>query len=205
MRTNARVSAVLIAAGGSAHMGRSKLTLPLGDSTVIEQTLDNVLGADVAEVVLVVGSAVDPILKLIGDRAVRVVVNPDSRQGLSRSRAPGVAAASRQSDAVMVLLADQPFIDYATLDRLIQAFRAQNKGIVVPVFRGKRGHPVIFSTWYQEILIGQVGDVGGRHLLVSYSEDVLEVEADSEAIFLDIDTEADYRALKHREIRTKGR
>ena len=97
----------------------------------------------------------------------------------------------------MLALADQPFIDCQIINRLIDEFDTHNKGIVVPVCKGRSGHPVIFDLKYKDELLalgsqGQARDIKHRH-----PEDVLRIMVDSEKILIDIDTVQDYeRALR---------
>ena len=60
-RNNSRVGAIILAAGKSTRMGEPKQLLHLGESTVLEQTLDNIRGGGVDEFVLVLGSFAETI------------------------------------------------------------------------------------------------------------------------------------------------
>lgn len=190
------ISAVLLAAGESKRMGQTKQLLPLGDKTLVEHALDNLLASRIDEVVVVTGNQAETVAKIVGTRPVKVVLNPDYRLGMSTSLKRGLLSIGKDAAAVMVVLADQPFIDAALIDRLLDKFTGRNKGIIVPVFKGKKGHPIIFAIKYREELLQLQGDAGAKALLERHPGDVLEVAVASEHIHVDIDDMESYEFQK---------
>ena len=190
----ALISAILLAAGLSKRMGRPKLLLPFGGSTILGQTIDNLVSSQVDELVLVLGARAPEVRRAVGDRLLRTVVNPGYRRGMSASLICGLKQVSRRAKWVMVALADQPLIDTATYNQLARAALGSEKGVVVPVYRGKRGNPIILSTAYRGELMSLEGDVGGREVVSRHPEDVLEVAVNCEGVVININTMAGYRA-----------
>ena len=176
-------------------MGRPKLLLPLRDRTIFEVSLGNLVRSRVDEVIVVLGHRADDFLPLIRGKKVKAVINPHYSQGMSTSLRRGLDAVASESQGLMIALADQPFIPPEVIDRLIEAFQGTSKGIVVPTFQGRRGHPVIFHRRYMEELRSLSGDQGGRELLHRNPEDLLEVEVDCPGVITDIDTLEDYWRL----------
>jgi molybdenum cofactor cytidylyltransferase len=185
------VSAILLAAGSSSRMGKLKQLMPLGESTILEQTLDNLLSSKLTEVIVVLGYEAEEIMKSISGRPVKLVVNPLHRKGMSTSIAAGLKFVDSQAQAVMLVLGDQPYIDSPTINRLIDAFGSSKKGIAIPTYKGKRGHPLIFARKYDKPLSNLSGDIGGREIIKEHPEDVLEVPVKCEGIVIDIDTPPD--------------
>lgn len=188
------VSAILLAAGQAKRMGRPKLLLPFGDSTILEKSLDNLLKSGVTEVIVVVGNQAEKTIEKIGKRPVKTVLNPNYAMGMSTSIIKGLNAVSEKTEAIMLVLADQPLIESNILIKLLEAFFSHDRGIIVPVYQGRRGHPVIFDMKSKNELMGLKGDVGAREVVNRHPGDVLEVPVDAPGIHADIDTEADYRA-----------
>jgi molybdenum cofactor cytidylyltransferase len=186
------VSAIVLAAGESNRMGKPKQIMPLGESTILEQAIDNILSSIVDETIVVLGYKAEEVRKAIANRPVRIALNPNYRQGMSTSIITGLNLIDHRAQAVMVALGDQPFVDSQTIDDLIGAFAADNKGIAVPVYQGRRGHPVIFDIGYKDELLKLEGDVGGREIIARYPEDVIEVTVDCEGVCIDIDTMENY-------------
>ncbi len=186
------VSAIVLAAGESKRMGKLKQLLPLGESTIIEQTIDNLLSSRIGEVIVVMGHGAEEIKRRLGTRQVKIVYNPRYTEGMSTSIAAGLRELDAKADAVMLVLADQPFIDSQTIDKLLDEFGKHDRGIAFPAYRGKRGHPVIFSRRYIDELLKLKGDAGAKELIERHPDDILEVPVDSPGILRDIDTPEAY-------------
>ena len=95
-------------------------------------------------------------------------------------------------EAVLIFQGDQPFITSDVIDSLIEAYRGSEKGIVIPVFESKRGHPLLLDRKYIEEVGLLNSDEGLRSLAYKFSEDVLCVETDNPGILRDFDTYKDY-------------
>ena len=186
------VSAILLAAGESKRIGKPKLLLPFGKGTILGQTIDNLLSSKVGEVIVVVGYRAQEMIKAIANRPVKVVVNPFYHQGMSTSIIVGLSLVDGKARRLMVALADQPLINNKVFNRLVEESLGADKGITIPIYRGKRGNPIIFSTKYKEELLSLKGDVGGKQIIKQHPDDILEVAIDSESINIDIDTIGNY-------------
>lgn len=186
------VSAILLAAGESKRMGKPKLLLPFGKGTILGQTIDNLLSSKVGEVIVVVGYKAQEMIKAIANRPVKVAVNPFYHQGMSTSIVTGLSLVDSKAQRLMLALADQPLINNKVFNRLVEESLGADKGITIPIYRGKRGNPIIFSTKYKEELLSLKGDVGGRQIIKQHPDDILEVAIDSESINIDIDTMGNY-------------
>jgi molybdenum cofactor cytidylyltransferase len=186
------LSAILLAAGESKRMGELKQLMPLGESTIIEQAIDNLLASAVDETIVVLGHKAEEIKKAIAAKPVKMVVNPYYQEGMSTSIIAGLKPVSSQAQAVMLALGDQPLVDSQTINRLIAEFHSHDKGIALPAYKGRRGNPVIFAIKYKAELLALKGDIGGREIVQRHPEDVLEVAVDSESVITDIDTREDY-------------
>jgi len=188
------ISAILLAAGESKRMGRPKQLMPWHQGTILERAIDNLLESAVSEVVVVVGYQAEEVVKVITTRPVAVAVNPDYEQGMSTSIAAGLRLIDNRAGAVMLALGDQPLIDSRTINRLLDEFHSHDKGIALPAYQGRRGHPVIFAIKYKAELLKLTGDAGGRQIIKDHPDDILEVAVDSAGVITDIDTGDDYRS-----------
>ncbi|MFC1989752.1 molybdenum cofactor cytidylyltransferase [Chloroflexota bacterium] len=186
------ISAILLAAGESKRMGQLKQLMPLGQSTIIEQAIDALLNSAVSESIVVLGHRAEEVIKTIAAKPVKIAINPNYQQGMSTSIIAGLNVIDSRAQAVMLALGDQPFIDSQAINSLMEAFDAHNKGIAVPVCRGRQGHPAIFASRYKGELLKLKGDIGGREIIDRHPDDVLEVAVNCEGIFVDIDTMDNY-------------
>ena len=189
------VSAILLAAGESKRMAKPKQLMPLGKTTILEQTIDNLLASRVSEVIVVLGYRAEEVMKKIAIKPIKITINPAYHRGMSTSIVTGLNLVDNRAKAVMLALADQPFIDSKTINRLIKEFSNHDKGIAIPVYHGRRGHPVIFAIKYKQELLALTGDVGGRQIIRGHPDDILEVAVNSESIITDIDTVSDYQSM----------
>ena len=102
------------------------------------------------------------------------------------------------SDAFGLMLVDQPFITSALIDQVIDAYLQTDKGIALPSYNYKRGHPVVFHRRYADAILALGAESGGvRTLFKKYGDDIHYVAVDTDRVLRDIDYREDYeRALK---------
>jgi len=192
--SSAFVSAILLAAGESKRMGKPKLLLSFGNETILGNTLNNILSSSIDEVIVVLGANAVETQKIIDNEAVKIVINPDYRQGMSTSLICGLRQIDQRAQKIMVALSDQPLIDGKTYNKLIQKSLHSDMGIVLPAYQSRRGNPIIFDIRYKGELLKLRGDVGGRELLKQHPDDILEVAVDCEGIYINLNTMDDYKA-----------
>lgn len=189
------ISAILLAAGESNRMGQPKQLMPFGQSTIVERTIDYLLNSAVSETIVVLGYKGEEIRKTIARKPIKIAINPDYQQGMSTSIIAGLKQVDKRARAVLIALGDQPFVNSQTITSLVEAFIANNRGILIPVYQGRRGNPVIFAIKYKGELLNLKGDVGGREIIKLHPDDVLEVAVNCEGVLLDIDTMENYNSI----------
>lgn len=191
------ICAIVLAAGESRRMGArarcQKLLLPFSGKTVITCVVDTLFNSVVDKVFVVTGRDGDMVAKELGARSVTIVNNPDYRSGMLSSVRCGLRSLPHDCRAVMVVLGDQPAITRKLIEDLVQAFASSRKGIVVPVFQGKRGHPMLFSSGYRDEILTRYDNVGLRGLLHAHPDDVFELTCSGPCVLSDIDYPEDYR------------
>jgi molybdenum cofactor cytidylyltransferase len=187
------ITAVVLAAGKSERMGRPKMLLPFGRKTLIETVLAGVLRSRVDDVVVVLGAHREAIEPVVSKFQLRTVFNPDHGNGMLSSVLRGLGEVPAAAQAFLVVLGDHPFPPASAIDRLIAARERTGKGIVLPVFRGRRGHPVLIDMRYRDDVTVLDPSVGLRQLLRDHPNDVLEVSVRTPSVLTDIDRPSDYR------------
>lgn len=189
--------ALILAAGESRRMGRSKQLLPFENKTILETVIDHITQSSVDEILVVLGSNREKIEEVIKDLPVKSVYNANFTEGMLSSVQKGFTSLPKEAEAVLVFLGDQPMIPSSVINQIITAYHSTEKGIILPVYDKKRGHPVLICTKYREEVAHLNPQVGLRELIHNHPEDILEVELDSSSILEDIDTPEDYKNLKH--------
>ena len=189
-----RIVALLLAAGSGSRMGLDKLAVELDGVSLRDRALAPLLGSSwVAEVLLVVRPGAAPDVPA----SVRVVENPEHASGMASSIRAGVAA-SPNATAWLIAFADMPSVAGSTVDAVAAAVARGERGFVVPIHGGRRGHPVALAARYREELLGLTGDVGARAILRAHPDDVLRLAVDDPGIQEDVDTVEDLDALRGR-------
>lgn len=192
-----QVTSVILAAGESRRMGKPKMMLPYGDSTIIGIVVRNALNTVSDHVRVVLGANAETVQEKIADLEVETVLNPDFRDGMLSSVQAGIHSLPPGTTAVMILLGDQPMIPVSIMDRLIAQYKQSDKTILVAAAVGRRGHPVIFSTKYIPEILAYGPDGMLRKLLENHPGEVEEMETGTPEILRDIDTPADYENERH--------
>ena len=192
-----RVAAVILAAGKSSRMGKTKQVLRLGDKTVLGQTIAMVQHSAAWEIVLVLGAcAVEIIPQLAGFEGLKVIVNRSYDEGMASSLRAGLSALHPKSDAALIVLGDQPFIRSETLDRLAGAHRHVTGSMLTPTYKGTRGNPVLLDRSIFPEVMALEGDVGCRALFRDHPDDIEKVEVEDPGILLDINNPDDYEQVR---------
>jgi molybdenum cofactor cytidylyltransferase len=192
--------AMILAAGVSRRMGQPKLLLPFGKKTIIETIVDSVVSSKVEGTLVVLGSEREKIEEKIRNFPVRSAFNPDFRSGMLSSVLCGIKALPIETRAIVIVLGDQPSVSKQTIDRIVDEYQKTGKGIVLPVYKKERGHPVLIDMKYREEVESLSPDIGLRGTVYSHPEDILEVDVDTISVLQDIDDEEDYK----RELENKG-
>ncbi|HEY1266134.1 MAG TPA: nucleotidyltransferase family protein [Candidatus Binatia bacterium] len=188
------VVAVVLSAGESSRMGRPKALLPVGDSFFLERIVNALRRTRVEKIFVVLGHNARALEEKIRQLPVTILVNPDYSRGQLSSLQVALRELDNDAiDGIVLHLVDHPFIDAALVDRMIEAFYASQPLIVVPVCRGRRGHPVIFSRGLFPELLASPLDEGAKSVVRAHAKETVEVETDDEGITYDIDTPEEYR------------
>lgn len=191
-----RVAAVVLAAGESRRMGRNKLLLPWGDMTVLGRVLANVSASDVHSTVVVTGHDREHTETIASQMDVPTLQNEDYAKGMLASVQAAVRHLPPAVDAAFVVLGDQPLVGPEIINRLLSAYAEDPRGLIAPVYRGRRGNPVLIDRRYFAELLALPQEAAPRVLLQHHGDDVHYVECESDAILHDLDRPEDYERLR---------
>jgi molybdenum cofactor cytidylyltransferase len=194
------VTALVLAAGRSQRMGRPKMTLPLGASTVIGQVVASLAQAGLERILVVTGAdrqGVEQALsRLPSGPVVETVYNPAFAAGeMLSSLQAGLRALGATCQAALVALGDQPQIQPEVARAVLAAYTAGMAPLVVPSYRLRRGHPWIVDRLLWKALFALQPDHSPRHFLAEYHQSIEYVVVDTNSILMDIDTPEDYAGL----------
>lgn len=185
-----KIYGIILAAGMGTRAGGDKLSKEIDAKPMLFHTVERAMGSSLTDLILVTGAQ-----RLFGEDAAKkyslmYTHNPDYRLGLSTSLKAGLAALPEEAEGFAVLLGDMPFIESGTIDALLKVFRenAARFPIVLPIYKGRRGHPPIFSAIYKKEIMKLDGDRGAKPVIVLYKDKVISVDVKDRGTIEDVDS-----------------
>ncbi|HPH95159.1 MAG TPA: nucleotidyltransferase family protein [Anaerolineaceae bacterium] len=191
------IGAVVLAAGLSQRMGRPKMILPWGSSTVIGQVVDVLIQSGSMPVVVVTGGWQAEVEQALQGKLVQMVFNPDYANGeMLCSLQEGLRSLPAACEAALLALGDQPQIDPTTVRALLGAYRQKPAPVVMPSYQMRRGHPWLLrrDTWPEIWSLKPPQTL--RDFLTKYKDAIQYVVVDTPLILEDMDTPEDYERLR---------
>jgi molybdenum cofactor cytidylyltransferase len=191
--SQARLGAVVLAAGSSRRMGQPKLVMPWGKHTVIGQVVTVLAEAAVEPIVVVTGGSRVDVEAALRGYPVRTVYNPDHQQAeMLTSLQVGLRALPAETDAVFIALGDQPMVEAEIVHAIKAAYQAGSRRLLIPSYQMRRGHPWLVDKSLWADLLAMPRDQTMRDFLKRHESDLEYVVVDSACILKDIDTPEDY-------------
>jgi molybdenum cofactor cytidylyltransferase len=196
--------ALLPAAGQSTRMGRPKLSLPLGDCTILEQVVRTFREGGVGKVLVVLGPASEDLAGLAERAGAKALVLREGTADMRATVEHGLAwfeseFAPQPNDPWLLCPADHPVLEPGVIVQLLEAWqRRGSKSILVPTFQGQRGHPTAIAWRHCEGIRSLPPSLGMNVYLRKHADETLEVPMTSDSILFDLDTPEDYLRLLQR-------
>jgi molybdenum cofactor cytidylyltransferase len=190
------ITGVVLAAGRSSRLGRTKQLLDLAGKPIVLHVLTAALASPLDEVIVVLGHAAEDVAAVVPpNERLRLVVNPDFAEGQSTSLQAALRAADERSEAAVVLLGDQPGVRPEAVRAVVDAWSAGSGPLVQAAYEGRPGHPTVLgrSVWTEAADVE--GDEGARSILARYPGLLTMVEVGGEPPD-DVDTWADYERVR---------
>jgi molybdenum cofactor cytidylyltransferase len=191
------LAVAILSAGESRRMGTPKALIPYRGTTFAGHLLEVAKHPRVGIVRVVLGAGAEEIQERLQLSAASVVLNPDWPKGqLSSIRAAIRSLPKNDTAGLMLCPVDHPLVSAELVARLIGVFDSSGKSIVLPAYRGRRGHPVIFRAPLYDELLAASPEVGARQVVWAHQADVVEVPTEEEGVILNLnDPETLKRAL----------
>ncbi len=148
------ISCVLLTAGESQRFGSPKALAQIQQKKAIELIQERLVESRVSEIIIVTGAHEELIKPHVFNHSrVSVVHNKDYKFGQTSSFQKGISIVKADSEGFMLLPVDCPFILTKTIDELIETFVQNKPPILIPIFKGRRGHPPIFNSVLKETIL----------------------------------------------------
>src|SRR5882672_8317931 len=180
------LAAVILSGGASSRMGSPKALLAYQGRPFLEHLLEIAVHLQIGFRRVVLGADAEPIAKAIHLQADEIVINADWEKGQLTSIQSALRSLPPGTDGILLCLIDHPLISNALVQDLIEQFYKTRSPIVLPVYEGRRGHPVIFSAVLYDELLRAPLQTGARAVVWAHKGEVEEVRTNEEGCVLNL-------------------
>jgi molybdenum cofactor cytidylyltransferase len=180
------LAAVILSGGASSRMGSPKALLPFQGRPFLEHLLEVTSHRNIGVRRVVLGAHAEPIAKAIDLKADEIVINEEWEKGQLSSIQAALRSLPAGTEGMLLCLIDHPLISSALVQDLIEQFYKTKSPIVLPVYDGRRGHPVIFSASLYDELLHAPPETGARAVVWAHKVEVEEVQTNEEGCVLNL-------------------
>lgn len=180
------LAAVILSGGASSRMGSPKALLPYQGRPFLEHLLKITIHPEIGARRIVLGADAESIAKAIPLKANEMIINSQWEKGQLSSIQAAVRKLPAGTEGMLLLLIDHPLISSLLVGELIAQFHKSKKPIVLPVYEGRRGHPVIFSASLYPELLRAPAETGARAVVWAHADEVEEVPTNEEGCVLNL-------------------
>lgn len=194
-----RIAGVILAAGSSRRMGEPKALLKIGPSIFLEAIFKHMEEAKIDPLITVLGNDFHDVYQAISNkRNILFLHNKSPEKGQLYSFQFALKHVPVDVLGCLMVLVDHPMVTFPTYLSLMNAGQRMPDKIIVPVYEGKRGHPVFWGRKFFKDLSTAPLSQGARFVLQKNIESLHELEVDDDGIIADIDTPDEYNSFLKR-------
>jgi len=192
------LAAAILSAGESSRMGSPKALLPYRGTTFLENLIEVTRHPRIGITHIVLGAGADSIRDKLQLNAAWIVVNDEWKKGqLSSIQAAVRSLPAGQTEGMILCPVDHPLVSAKLVSQLIEEFDSAGKAVVLPTYRGRRGHPVIFRATLYDELLRATPEIGARQVVWAHADEISEVPTEEPGVILNLnDPETLRKALE---------
>lgn len=182
-----KIWGIILAAGEGKRAGGGKLKKIIDGKPMLQHGVEMAARSSLDDVLLVTGYERNLGEAMAKRYGIKSYFNPNYSQGMSTSLKLGISKIPQGVSAMVVLLGDMPYIKRETIEAMIDLHKTTRSKIIIPIYHGRRGHPVLLSCIYKEEIYNTAGDMGAREIIKRHSDEIVYLETDDPGILQDID------------------
>ncbi len=187
------IAAVVLAAGLSTRMGKPKMILPWGNSSIIGTVITTLVAAGLKQIVVVTGGASSEVEKALVGFPIQIVFNPLYENGeMLSSIQIGLSALPTDIHAALVILGDQPQMQAVVVQSVIKAFQTEKAPLIIPSFKMRRGHPWLVSRSLWQDMLALTPPATMRDFVQENAKSIHYLNVNTPTVLADLDTPEDY-------------
>jgi molybdenum cofactor cytidylyltransferase len=186
------LAAVILSGGSSSRMGSPKALLPYQGRAFLDHLLEITRHPEIGVRRVVLGAHAEPIAKAIDLAADEIVINEHWEQGQLSSIHAALRSLPAGTDGMILCLIDHPLISANLVQNLIDVFYSSHAPIVLPIFEGRRGHPVLFAAKLYSQLLEAPMNLGARAVVWAHGKNIHEYRTTEEGCVLNLNDPATF-------------
>ena len=180
------LAAVILSGGASRRMGSPKALLPYQGRPFLEHLLDVAKHPSIGVRRVVLGPDAEIISSQVSLSPQEVVINNEWERGQISSIQAAIHSLPAGTEGILLCPVDHPLISSSLVNDLIESFEKTRAPVVIPLFEGRRGHPVIFASRLYDELLKAPEDKGARAVVWAHAHEICEVSTTEEGCVLNL-------------------
>lgn len=195
------ISCLLLSAGQSQRFGSPKALAVIQQKTILQRLQENILASNIDELIIVLGAharVIEPYI--LKHKNVKVVYNKDHNFGQTSSFITGLKKIHPLSRGIMLLPVDYPCVNVDTLNVLLEQFDLQPEKIIIPVFKGKKGHPPVFPIHLKDQFLGLDFSQGINSVWHERQQEVVLFAVEDAGVVTTFNTREEFDAIIHSDL-----
>jgi len=189
---NKELAIIILAAGPSSRMRQSKQQLLIDDKSLLIKAVETALQSNVKNVVVVLGSQEESHKEALKGLAIETIFNSRWKTGMGSSLKAGlnyIISNIPKTDAVIVMVCDQPLLKPQHLKLIIERYRETNALIVASGYSNTSGVPALFNHQLFDEVLKLGDDQGAKKIIHQHPAEVIDFPEGA----IDLDTPEDYQ------------